>query len=138
MFNEKLIHCKFCAEDIATKNFMRHLKRRHNDENEVTRIFNYPLHSMERRQASAMLRNDTNFNLYITELIRPNRHCTKAINKDATYYPCVHCKGVYTKKDLKRHANSCSLEMPTKVDQKLMDPTQVVSKLNIKEQGVLK
>lgn len=117
---------------------MRHLKRRHNDKNEVIGIFNYPLHSKERRQAFAMLRNDTNFNLYITGLIRPNRHCTKAINKDATYYPCVHCKGVYTKKYLKRHANSCSLKMRTKVDQKLMDSTQVISKLNIKEQVVLK
>jgi hypothetical protein len=69
---------------------MRHLKRRHNDENEAIGIFNYPLHSNERRQAFAMLRNDTNFNLYITGLIRPNRQSTKTMDKDATYYPCVH------------------------------------------------
>ncbi|CAH1382930.1 unnamed protein product [Tenebrio molitor] len=71
-----------------------------------------------------MLRNDTNFNLYITGLIRPNRHSAFWIMKDTTSYPCVHCKGIYTKKYLKRHANSCSLK----------DANQMISKLNIKEQ----
>jgi hypothetical protein len=67
--------------------------------------------------------------------------------KDTTSYPCVHCKGIYTKKYLKRHANSCSLKDANQSGPKIneltlsqtavacaMDPTEVISKLNIKEQ----
>jgi hypothetical protein len=53
----KLVRCKFCNSDIATKNFMRHLKRHHSDEDEVRKIFRLPKNSKERRQAFALLRN---------------------------------------------------------------------------------
>lgn len=146
--DQKVVQCKFCKEDIANKNFMRHLQRRHNDEGEVIEIFkNTPKGSKARRQAFAILRNDTNFDLYIRGVSRPNRNHIKKKEEGVTYHPCAYCKGIFTRQYLKRHVKKCSLR---ETDQKgarsnaltqsqtivacAMDPTQVISKINVKKQ----
>ncbi|KAF5270524.1 hypothetical protein FQR65_LT17836 [Abscondita terminalis] len=61
----KFIRCQYCHEDIISKNFLRHLQRHHSTENEVIKILNYPKNSKGRREALLLLRNSTNFDLFI-------------------------------------------------------------------------
>ncbi|KAF5275502.1 hypothetical protein FQR65_LT16635 [Abscondita terminalis] len=70
---QKFVLCRYCGNDIATLNFARHLQRKHAEEKEVIDIMEYPKNSKARRKAFALLRNDTNFDLYINGMLRPNR-----------------------------------------------------------------
>ncbi|KAK9744375.1 BED zinc finger [Popillia japonica] len=45
----KKIRCKYCNEDIDTKNFNRHLQRKHSTEAEVKSVMQYPKNSKERK-----------------------------------------------------------------------------------------
>lgn len=56
LMKTRLVKCIFCAEDTISKNFMRHLMRRHSDVKEVRQILNEPLHSKGRKHAIAALR----------------------------------------------------------------------------------
>lgn len=94
-------------EDIFTKNFMRHLHRNHATEDEVEKILQLPKNSKERRKAVFLLRNDTNFDLFINGNIRPNRVCFKKSEKNSIYFPCAFCKGLFIKEYLRRHAKKC-------------------------------
>jgi hypothetical protein len=146
----KLVRCKFCNSDIATKNFMRHLKRHHSDEDEVRKIFRLPKNSKERRQAFALLRNETNFDLFIQGEERPYRMRSKEnVSTKLLYSPCPYCKGLYLRNYLRRHAKNCHYQKHS-INKKrdkpnylgdsqtltacAMDPTKVISKLNIKNQ----
>lgn len=53
----KLARCKFCIQDVHTKNFMTHLIRHHSDEDVMQKICQYPENSRERQRA--MRRNKT-------------------------------------------------------------------------------
>lgn len=143
-----MIHCKFCDADIFNKNFTRHLQRKHTTEKEVKNIFEFPRRSKERKDALSLLKNDANFDLYIQGEIRPNRRYSEKIEGDKRkkYYPCAFCKGVFLKCYLARHAKICvhqknkknENKSQTSISQTLiacsMDPTNVISKLNVKEQ----
>lgn len=134
------MRCKFCADDITTKNFMRHLERQHKVEEEVRDILKHPRNSKERRRAFGLYRNEINFNLYINGLTR---------SKSSTYYPCAYCRGLYLKNYLKRHVKTCFVQNQSldgsdgrrkhylshaqTVTACAMDPTDVISKLNVKE-----
>ncbi|KAJ8946138.1 hypothetical protein NQ314_008960, partial [Rhamnusium bicolor] len=148
---KKIIQCKYCLEDIANKNFMRHLKRNHSTEKEVESIFQYPKNSKERRHALGILRNETNFNLFIKGTIRPNRNRYKNLVEHEKYYPCAYCKGLFFKEYLRRHVKNCiaikthanasQVELKKNVLSRshtitacAVDPTNVISKLNVKEQ----
>ncbi|KAK5648222.1 hypothetical protein RI129_003114 [Pyrocoelia pectoralis] len=113
---------------------MRHLERNHKSEDEVNNIFQLPKNSKERRRAFA-----------------PNRQIIKKPNEqEVTYYPCAYCKGLFLKEYLKRHAKSCFVQKQAADRQEgkhiyhisnsqtiiacAMDPTDVISKLNVKEQ----
>ncbi|RZC38003.1 hypothetical protein BDFB_013121, partial [Asbolus verrucosus] len=61
----------------------------------------------ERRQALSVLRNETNFELYVQGIIRPYRQCNKPAEEKPVYYPCAACKGLFLKHYLKRHAKKC-------------------------------
>lgn len=86
---------------------MRHLQRHHGFENEVEDILKYPKNSKQRRQALSLLRNSTNFDLYIAGTVRPNRTLIKESDGEINYYPCAYCKGLFLRSYLKRHAKSC-------------------------------
>ncbi|CAG9827439.1 unnamed protein product [Diabrotica balteata] len=144
-YMKKKIRCKFCNQDYDTKNFTRHIERKHACEGEVKHILNLPKNSKERRIAFCLLRNSTNFDLFIKGVTRPNR---KVDNKnEVVYYPCAHCKGLFVKKYLKRHSNSCIIKRNRTKSNKCnhisnsqtviacaMDATNVVSQLNVKQQ----
>ena len=145
MCGKKPTHCKFCKKDVTTKNFTRHLIRHHILEPEVKKILEMPKSSKERRQAFCLLRNDTNFDLFIKGDTRPLR--TNSL-ESKEYYPCAYCKGLFYKHYLRRHAKSCYLQKQTKTNKEnqiyqatqsqtivacATDPTDVLSKLSIKE-----
>ncbi|KAJ8953434.1 hypothetical protein NQ318_023553 [Aromia moschata] len=70
---KKMIKCKYCDEDIISKNFLRHLKTWHSQETDVINILSFPKKSKQRKEALAVFRNETNFDLYIRGEICPNR-----------------------------------------------------------------
>lgn len=146
MRQNKKVKCKFCDQDITTKNFSRHLERNHSSESEVINILTFPKNSRERRRAFILFRNDTNFNLFIKGITRPNRQTFKYPDKEEVYYPCAYCKGLYARKYLKRHSKNClvgakvtnfgrnHISASQTVSACAMDTTNTISKLNIKKQ----
>lgn len=141
--------CTFCAKDVSSKNFVRHLERSHNNENKVKSILDLPTKSKERRLAFELLRRNTNFDLYINGTIRPLRETT---NPDiSAYYPCIYCKATIKKSYLQRHSKACKsrgLGTANTILEKnrsyltgsqtlaacSIDPTNIISRLNVKEQ----
>lgn len=143
------MHCKFCKGDVNTKNFARHLERKHDNEAEIQQIFCLEKNSKARKTALAILRNDTNFDLYIR-----NNELRTLRNRDVVtefeYYPCAYCKALVLKTYLTRHVKTCPMKrrwLDTKTDTTTKtnhasnsqteivcarDPTNVISKLNIK------
>lgn len=145
---KKMIHCKFCDTDVFNKNFTRHLQRKHLNVKDVKSIFDYPKNTKERKYALSLLRNDSNFNLYLHGEIRPNRKHSQNFEGDRMkkFYPCGYCKGLFLKNYLRRHAKHCILQKDKKLEKKSQisisqtliacstDPTNVISQLNVKEQ----
>lgn len=148
------MHCKFCREEIANKNFMRHLKRNHIHLKEVQNVFKFPQNSKERRHALGLLRNNINFDLYLQGKIRPKRqHFQDIADKNIDYYPCIYCKGLFIKEYLKRHVKSCKNFINNQTQIRSIktnhlsrsqtfiacaaDPTNVISQLNVKEQVLI-
>lgn len=136
--------CKFCDQDLTTKNFSRHLIKKHASESEVKDILSFPKNSKERRRAFMLFRNETNFGLFIKGITRPNRQRLINTDKKEVYYPCAYCKGLFVREYLKRHSKSC-LVKPTDENVRnyhisasqtvtacAMDTTNVISKLNVK------
>lgn len=114
-------------------------------------IFQLPKNSKERRRVFALFKNDTNFDLYINGVTRPNRQIIKKPNRtEVTYYPCSYCKGLFLKEYLKRHAKFCFVQkqavdrIKKKPNYRISNsqtiaacakgPTNVISKLNVKNQ----
>lgn len=143
------MRCKFCTQDISSKNFVRHIETFHRNENEIKEILQYPVRSKERREAFILLRKNTNFDLYIGGIIRPYRETAKKDN--ILFYPCVYCKGLFKKEYLGRHTKSCVCKKTVEAvtlkkcrlnyiseSQTLIacasDITNVISKLNVKQQ----
>lgn len=143
---KKPTKCKFCALDIISKNFVRHIETHHHDEKEVKKILEYPKSSKERRLAFSLLRNSTNFDLYIKGELRPYRETKQ--QHTTLYYPCIYCKGLYKKAYLRRHTKRCPAKNNNSASNVpkcyvsnsqtmaacAMDTTNVISLLNLKEQ----
>lgn len=86
---------------------MKHLERHHASEKQVIDVLKIPKNSRDRRQALALLRHDTNFELYMTGNSRPYRKPSQQILNYTEYYPCPHCKILLRKGYLKRHTKFC-------------------------------
>ncbi|KAK4882281.1 hypothetical protein RN001_005600 [Aquatica leii] len=131
----KKVRCKYCENDVDSKNLVRHLERHHKEEYEVQKLLQTPKNSKERR--------------FALRTTRPVRQVKE--NKENEYFACAYCKGIFLKNYLKRHCKSCavkkekdSLSKNSKNSHHLscsqtvtacaMDPTNVISKLTIKEQ----
>lgn len=132
------------------KRLCRHLETYHKGQKEVQNILDLPKGSKERRYTVALLRNTTNFDHYIRGIIRPRRATTNM--NDAFFYPCIHCKGVFKKKYLRRHTKLCSANKSKNIKTNShkkdvsnsqtfvacsMDPTNMISRLNVKEQVLI-
>lgn len=140
----------FCENDIVSKNFVRHMETYHREKAEVKKILDYPKGSKERRQGFSLLRNNTNFDLYIKGIVRPYRNTEE--NNLNIFHPCIYCKGLFKEKYLRRHTKACLVQKSSNKDKKetpvyrnyisvsqtlaacSMDSTNVISRLNVKEQ----
>jgi hypothetical protein len=115
LLKTRFVKCTFYAEDIISKNFVRHLMRRHSSEKEVTKILREPLNSKGRKKAIAALRKETHFENYLDGDIRPARRNLNDDNKsqdqNPLFYPCTRCKGLYKKSYLRRHVKLCTREI---------------------------
>nr|CAI5827434.1 unnamed protein product [Callosobruchus analis] len=143
----KKVRCRFCGEDIAGKNFKRHLERNHAAEKELKNILEYPKKSKERKQAMAFLRNETNFELLLRGTLRPNREMQTSV-ESAEYVPCSYCKGLFIKEYLCRHLKKCKafnsdmskgnkLSMSHTLIACAADPTDTIARLNVKKKQLL-
>ncbi|XP_043480488.1 uncharacterized protein LOC122510122 isoform X2 [Leptopilina heterotoma] len=144
--NEKESWCPFCAIDVSSKNYVRHMERSHKEEKEIKNIFSFPTKSKERRKAFELFRKATNFSLYINGIVRPLRQTNEAEMSD--YYPCIYCKAMIKRSFLTRHSTACSkkgLNTNKKNHRSYLsnsqtlavcsiDPTNVISRLAVKEQ----
>ncbi|XP_050518994.1 uncharacterized protein LOC126893092 [Diabrotica virgifera virgifera] len=140
---KKITLCKFCQNDFMSRNFVRHMQTFHGEEKEVIKLLQYPKNSKARRAAFKLLRNETNFDLYIQGDIRPTRSLTET--QTSNFYPSIYCRGLYKKSYLKRHNRICKqknrggsssnyVSESQTLTACVMDPTNVVSKLIVKEQ----
>lgn len=142
-YRNKNVRCKFCDQDVTSKNFVRHLLRHHNHEKEVKDALKYPVKSKERKDALTMIRNNSNFDLFIAGTIRPKRQVSQ--DNENRFYPCIYCKAIYKKTFLHRHSKTCRFntnktQMKDNVVAKSqtqvacsLDSTNVISKLEVKE-----
>lgn len=99
------IKCQFCLDTVT--NYERHLQRNHQQEKEVKNLLTYPTYTPEgkkmRRKILSLLRNDSNFNQYVSDMdITSNR------------IPCAQCKRIVDKKYLKKHYKRCILKSDKK------------------------
>lgn len=121
---------------------MRHLLRNHRNEPEVEEALEFPVKSKQRKQAICMIRNDSNFDLFLRGTVRPKKQTLQDAEKK--FYPCIYCKAIYTKTYLRRHCKTCEFRTsPMEVNvvgrsQTLIayssDPTNAISKLEVNEQ----
>ncbi|KAJ8959507.1 hypothetical protein NQ318_022204, partial [Aromia moschata] len=123
------VHCKFCSEDIATKKFLRHLIRKHKNEDE--NILEFPKNSKKRRQALSLLRNDTNFNLFIQGIVRPKEQRFKNFVKDDEFM--IHSMRIFF--GCQRNSNQRKINHVSRshtLTACVTDPTNVIFQLNVK------
>ncbi|KAK9879324.1 hypothetical protein WA026_004177 [Henosepilachna vigintioctopunctata] len=103
---QKHVHCRFCGNDIFSQNLMRHLERHHYEESDVQKILIHPKNSRERRRELSLFRNSTNFDIFVNGDVRPRQSVTGKYNSEK-YFPCAHCKGVFSRKYVKNHRKFC-------------------------------
>ncbi|KAG5865458.1 hypothetical protein JTB14_034317 [Gonioctena quinquepunctata] len=145
-YHNKKVHCKFCEEDVSSRNFVRHLSRHHTHEKELKDVLDLPVKSKKIKQALDLLKGSTNFELYLKGTIRPKKQRTEDNNME--YYPCIYCKVLYSKRYLYRHAKICPIKKKSTGSNTksqhialsqtavacALDTADVISKLHIKEQ----
>lgn len=121
----------------------------HREKVEVKKLLEYPRGSKERRQGFSLLRNNTNFDLYIKGVVRPYRNTVE--NNLNLFHPCIYCRGLFKEKYLSRHTKRCLIQKSSNRNNEAhayknyisesqtlaacaMDTTNVISRLNVKEQ----
>lgn len=107
---DKRDFCPYCYKEIT--HFARHVERNHKEVPKVQKILSLSKGSMERKQMWDCLRKEGNFCLFKEEkkIIAVRRPSKKEIKKAMTFDDfavCESCRGVYKKKTLYRHANTC-------------------------------
>ena len=106
----KVNYCNFC--DTQQTHIARHLKCVHDDEVEVAEALAHPIGSRERRRLFLKIANKGNKNHNVEVLKKqdgilvprrqpPNKQPVEA------YRFCVHCDGLYLRKELFRHEKNC-------------------------------
>ncbi|XP_048012485.1 uncharacterized protein LOC125245782 isoform X3 [Megalobrama amblycephala] len=119
MYNKRQ-HCLYCRS--AVQKMSRHLERAHSKEIEVSRALSFPKGSHQRKLQLEYLRNKGNF-AHNAEVIKtgsgilvpfkqPKEKC-----EGQDFIHCVHCQGLFKKKVLRRHKQSCKFK-PSSVKSK--------------------
>lgn len=106
-------YCLFCKKGYVK--IARHLEFSHHNKPEVAQALSFPKGSKERRMHLDYLRNHGNFvhnvdvlNSGVGNLV-PRRQ--PRIHSEAhEFLHCVHCHGLFVRKDLWRHVRSCKFK----------------------------
>ncbi|XP_073668979.1 uncharacterized protein [Paramisgurnus dabryanus] len=119
MYNKRQ-YCLYCSS--AVQKMSRHLERAHLNETEVSRALSFPKGSRQRKLQLEFLRNKGNF-AHNAEVIKtgsgilvpfkqPKEKC-----EGQDFIHCVYCQGLFLKRVLWRHVQSCKFK-PSSVKSK--------------------
>ncbi|XP_077989933.1 uncharacterized protein LOC144444393 [Glandiceps talaboti] len=107
---DKCNYCLYCK--VKQLHLARHLKFCHKEEKEVVQAFSHPKFSKQRKLALLLIGNKGNkiHNMDVLkagsgELITRRQPPEKRLAHN--YLFCVHCNGMYLRKDLWRHVKTC-------------------------------
>ncbi|KAF0027019.1 hypothetical protein F2P81_019760 [Scophthalmus maximus] len=110
---DKRHYCLYCSKPYAK--MARHLEHAHNDKCDVAKAFSLPKSSMERKKQLDYIRNRGNYahNAAVMEsgkgeLVPWKRPTKEAQGKD--FMHCAYCQGLFTRKVLWRHMQTCKLQ----------------------------
>ncbi|XP_034456692.1 uncharacterized protein LOC117770910 isoform X12 [Hippoglossus hippoglossus] len=104
-------YCYVCGKGMTklTRHFLRHA----DEETEIAGAFALPIYSKERKRLFEDLRNRGNYK-HNQEVLRNNsgelklkRRPSKANVSAKAFALCLHCKGLYKRRDLSRHVERC-------------------------------
>ncbi|XP_034056095.1 uncharacterized protein LOC117535690 isoform X1 [Gymnodraco acuticeps] len=113
-------YCFVCREPQSK--ISRHF-RTHKTHAEIIHAFSLPEHSKERKILIEKMRNKGNFK-HNTEVLKSGTGKLKVKRKPKAEAPagkfihCMHCKGLYIRKDLWRHVRRCPCKPETKEEEK--------------------
>ncbi|VEN42507.1 unnamed protein product [Callosobruchus maculatus] len=106
------LFCMYC-KTMQTK-FARHLEIKHKNEEDVKKFIYLPKNNAERKKLIETIRRKSQF-AYNTDndindgkiIVCRKRSANEAIGNAGDYTACPHCKGFFTKTNLRHHAKSC-------------------------------
>ena len=108
---DKKHRCVYCNGMYAKMH--RHLEQKHSDETDVAFALSLPKNSKKRKRKwnDLLKRGDFNHNMEVIQtnsgLIIPCKRPSKDIDA-SNFLPCPHCFGMYRRKDLWKHVNTCN------------------------------
>ncbi|KAK4885189.1 hypothetical protein RN001_001460 [Aquatica leii] len=96
-------YCIFC--DVLVNNFARHLTRQHIDEFEVQTFIDLPKNDLKRKQIIDKIRKEGDFCSGKVIAVQEKG----AFNNESACarLPCIHCRGYYVRKALRKHVKRC-------------------------------
>ncbi|KAF5307703.1 hypothetical protein FQR65_LT18362 [Abscondita terminalis] len=109
-------NCLYC--DLPVDNFARHLQRQHSDEINVQQFLSLSISDPKRKQIINKIRKEGDFvtgdvvPVQIKEI--PNNKTNSNDNNLCKLLPCIHCKGYYAKRTLRRHVKRCFFNVNSK------------------------
>ncbi|XP_041841745.1 uncharacterized protein LOC121654512 isoform X2 [Melanotaenia boesemani] len=111
-------HCLYCNQVV--QKMSRHLQRKHMDKVDVAKAFSLPKNSKVRRAQLDYIRNKGNFehNIEVMESHQGKLTPFKQPNKRTDgqiFSHCVYCYGLFTKKVMWRHFQTCKFKPQNKL-----------------------
>ncbi|XP_050519622.1 uncharacterized protein LOC126893457 isoform X1 [Diabrotica virgifera virgifera] len=100
-------NCIYC--DIPVLNFARHLERIHSDELEVQKYLSLDKKDPKRKYFIDKIRKEGDFCIgkSVPVFRRNVLSNSDESSTNSNMLPCIHCKGYYAKKSLRRHIRRC-------------------------------
>ncbi|XP_049619021.1 uncharacterized protein [Syngnathus scovelli] len=113
-------YCLFCSKPIIK--LSRHLQRQHSHKEEVSAALRFPKGSRERQKLWKRLTNEGNY-AHNKQVLRTGegqlaarKRPTKAVQAQ-DFLHCLHCRGLYMKKNLAYHMKRCPERQKRKKDE---------------------
>ncbi|MEQ2241604.1 hypothetical protein ILYODFUR_026990, partial [Ilyodon furcidens] len=104
--------CFFCKKGHFK--IARHFKTHEKEDPDIARALSFSPVSKKRKELLEQLRNRGNF-MYNNEILRKGRGSLKvkrvAKSDKCKYEYCIHCKGMFLRKELWRHMRRCSFNI---------------------------
>ncbi|XP_039463806.1 uncharacterized protein LOC116330566 [Oreochromis aureus] len=140
-FYDKKNYCLFCSKPVLK--LSRHFESIHSDKPEVAAAFQYPKHSKERQNIWKKLTNEGNFahnkNVLKTgEGTLVVRQRPKVLGQARDFLPCLHCHGLFVKRNLFKHMRTCPAKSKIEKDigKKRIASMCVLATLDCEDRGI--